>query len=261
MGVGALDHDVRIKHLLRADVDYARPPRGGEGIFDLAGDLSGKLVLDYGCGLGPYRDRIERRGGRWVGVDLAGPNCSVVCDGLQLPFRDASFGGVLCAAVLEHMPEPDRTMEEVRRVLVPGGKLFGYVAFLEPLHGMSYFHMSHLGLEYLLLKHGFRPEHIFAPHIGPAYLLECVLFPKRVPGLQPVVRRVSQWSCAGLLWMNRILREIMLHVQRRPEAGDPGERKRYRELLALRFAVGLNFVAVREDLPSEVVTGYGALIQ
>ncbi len=28
MGVGALDHDVQIKHLLRPGIDYARPPRG-----------------------------------------------------------------------------------------------------------------------------------------------------------------------------------------------------------------------------------------
>lgn len=39
-----------------------------------------------------------------------------------LPFRDASIGGVLCVAVLEFVPAPDRALAEMARVLRPGGR-------------------------------------------------------------------------------------------------------------------------------------------
>ena len=147
---GALDQDVRITDQLNPDIDFTRPPGGGDELFEIVGNLSGKRILDVGCGLGPYKVEIEKRGGKWVGIDLKGPGCSVIADGCHIPFPDGSFDGVLCAAVLEHVPDLDIFMTEIKRVLAADGVLFGYAAFLEPFHGMSYYHMTHLGLEHLL---------------------------------------------------------------------------------------------------------------
>ncbi|MFQ5510850.1 MAG: class I SAM-dependent methyltransferase [Candidatus Krumholzibacteriia bacterium] len=253
---GALDSRVRLGDQLRPDIDYRRPAGGGEALFDMVGDLAGERILDLGCGLGPYRRRLEERGARWVGLELAGPSCSVIGDGNRLPFRDGSFDGVLCSAVLEHVPEPDRVMEEMRRVLRHGGKLFGYVSFLEPFHGLSYYHMSHMGLEYLLMKHGFRPTHIFPPHNGTAYQLECMLFPRSVPVIQPLFRRLAQWSYAALLTANRATRALVRYT-----LGKGREQGEYGRLLALRFAVGFNFIAERGAMPDSVPSGYRTLIK
>lgn len=245
MGKGVLDDQLRMDKLLRTDVDYERPPRGGDALFDLAGDLRGCTVLDLGCGLGPYRREIESRGARWVGLDLSGPGPTVVGDGLRLPFRAASFDAVLAAAVLEHIPEPTRFMEELARVLRPGGTLFGYVSFLEPFHGISYFHMSHMGVEYLFLSTGFQPRRIFPAHVGVPFQVETMLFPKRVPALQPLVRVLLRLRVAVFLWMNRMAREVLMAKRRLPREQREKERRQYRLLLGLRFAVGFNFVAER----------------
>ncbi len=260
MGKGALDHRLTVADHLRSDVSYERPHGGGEALFDLVGDLDGKRVLDYGCGHAPHRPHLEARGARWVGLDLAGPICSVVGQGLQLPFPNGAFDAVLCGAVLEHMPEPGQTLNEIHRVLAEGGLLFGYVAFLEPLHGLSYFHMSHLGLEYLLSAHGFRPTHIYPARVGAGWQIEGMLFPKPVPLVQPLWRTFNNAVLTGVLTLNRWARDVMLVLQRRPEAGDGEHRRQYRQLLALRYAMGFNFIARRTDGAMREASGYRAMV-
>ncbi|UCH85311.1 MAG: class I SAM-dependent methyltransferase [Candidatus Latescibacterota bacterium] len=261
-GTGALDDAVGPGDLLNPDVTYDRPPGGGDAIFDLVGDLAGKRVLDIGCGHAPYRDRLEKKGAVWTGLDLTGPACSVIGDGDQLPFRDEAFDAVFCAAVLEHIPEPDSIMSEMKRVLNNKGRIFGYVSFLEPMHGMSYFHMSHLGIERLFFKHGFRPLTIFPARIGTAYQIECLLFPKSLPVLQPVVSALLQWSFAAAYWLNGAARSLYRSLSRRSPRADPADSGRdYRRLLALRFAVGFNFVAVRDDTARASRAGYRKLVK
>lgn len=55
-------------------------------------------------------------------------------DGARLPIRDGSVDTILCTEVLEHVPEPARLVAEMRRALVPGGKLLLTVPFIQPLH-------------------------------------------------------------------------------------------------------------------------------
>jgi ubiquinone/menaquinone biosynthesis C-methylase UbiE len=250
---GALDDDVRIDDQLNPDIDFSRPRRGGDELLDLVGGLNGKRILDIGCGLGPWKAEIEKRGADWIGIDFKGPACSVIADGCHLPFRDGSFDGVLCAAVLEHVPDLDLFMAEIRRTLADNGVLFGYAAFLEPFHGMSYYHMTHLGLEHLLVKHGFRPTRIFAARNGTAYQIESMLFPRYVPVIQPVVRAVTQWSMSVTMWFNRALRAVFKTIRPSPD-GAGTDADRYRRLLSLRFAVGFNFVATRSGSPGSTPT-------
>ncbi len=256
MGRGAIDRFVRIDDLLRPDVDYARPPGGGAAFFDLIGEVRGRRVLDLGCGTGTYREPLERRGARWVGLDLGGPAASVLGDAGRLPFAGGSFDGVLCSAVLEHLPEPETMLREIHRVLAPGGRVFGYVAFLEPFHGMSYFHMTHMGLEYLLLKNGFRPARIFPSHVGAGYQLEAILFPRPVPVLQPAFRVLARGGLALALAAARAARAALFRARGRPVDGE-----RFRRLQALKFTSGLNFVAERTEGPPAPPEGYRALVR
>jgi ubiquinone/menaquinone biosynthesis C-methylase UbiE len=53
--------------------------------------------------------------------DLESPLADIKADICDLPFADASFDWVLCNHVLEHIPNDTKAMEELFRVLKPGG--------------------------------------------------------------------------------------------------------------------------------------------
>ena len=57
-----------------------------------------------------------------------------MADAGELPFENDSVDGVISIAVLEHVTDPERLLAETARVLVPGGRLFLVVPFLQPFH-------------------------------------------------------------------------------------------------------------------------------
>lgn len=251
-----MDHRLSAADLLRPGVDYRRPAGGGDGLFDLVrDDVRGGRVLDYGCGEGRWRSRIEGLGARWVGFDLNAQGATVVADAARLPFEDGCFDGVLCSAVFEHLPDLDGSLAEIRRVLKPGGVLFGYTSFLEPLHGLSYFHMSHLGLQVLLERNGFAPRNVFAARTAPAFLTESIALPRPLPVASALAR--AAWQLGDRLSIEFHLLQRRLFGKKRPDRLSQDD---YRCLLELRFAIGINFVAVRTEGDVASTAGYAALV-
>lgn len=97
-------------------------------------------LLDVGCGRGAILKLLASRANRAVGVDidtnarqlaraelmLAGlPNCSLrKGDMYRLPFADAEFNTIIIDDVLFDASKPVRALQEARRLLRPGGRLF-----------------------------------------------------------------------------------------------------------------------------------------
>jgi SAM-dependent methyltransferase len=71
----------------------------------------------------------------YVNVDLfAVPGVDVAADAEQLPFPADTFQRVECDAVLEHVRHPGKVMDEIRRVLAPGGYAHLVTPFCHPFH-------------------------------------------------------------------------------------------------------------------------------
>jgi len=114
--------------------------------FDRFGVLPGERVLDMGCGAGRHAFELFRRGADVVALDQNTSDLAEVAvmfeamvaegqvptgssaatvegDALALPFDDGEFDRIIAAEILEHIPDDRTAMEELFRVLKPGGVL------------------------------------------------------------------------------------------------------------------------------------------
>ena len=159
-------------------------------------------ILDVGCGEMPYRDLLleaPSRATRYIGLDLAGTAYSryqpdVFWNGAVIPLRDASVESALATEVLEHCPEPLRTLSEIHRVLKPGGVLLITVPFLRPLHDPPYdeYRYTPFSLERLLREAGFEVRGLRAFGGWDASLAQMLgLWVRRRP-MRETTRRVLQ---------------------------------------------------------------------
>lgn len=106
-------------------------------------------LLDLGCGFGGYTSALKDAGARVTGVDFHAIKTKdaipmVSGDGLLLPFANSSFEIVICASLIEHVPDPESLVIETLRVLKPGGYLYlSFPPFFSPVggHQFSPFHL------------------------------------------------------------------------------------------------------------------------
>ena len=122
---------IRDSRQLMSEV-IARLPQGG-------------AVLDLGCGPRDQFAPLSFLGFEYVGVDFDNPAADLLADAHSIPFADESFDCVFSYAVLEHLHNPFVAIQEVARVLKPGGWFIGTVSQGEPFHS-SYFHHTPWGL-------------------------------------------------------------------------------------------------------------------
>ena len=111
--------------------------------YERLGVKSGEQVLDLGCGAGRHAFQAVRLGARVIALDAGSDEvlqvrntlgamvsegedvdaAVVQGDALRLPFADATFDRVIISEVLEHIPDDQGAMEELARVLRPGGTM------------------------------------------------------------------------------------------------------------------------------------------
>jgi SAM-dependent methyltransferase len=121
----------------------------------------GAVVLDVGAGDAPYRElfnHCEYITSDWAGSQHeAAAGVSLVAEAHRIPLDSASVDAILMTQVLEHLPEPQRALDEAARLLRPSGKIYVSVPFVWELHEVpfDFWRFTPFSLERLLRAAGF----------------------------------------------------------------------------------------------------------
>jgi ubiquinone biosynthesis O-methyltransferase len=110
----------------------------GRLILELVGEVSGRTVLDIGCGDGEFAFELARRGAIVTGIDASAAMIEAAKDGArqrhaniafqvasaeQLPFPAEQFDIVTAVTILCFVEDATPVFREIARVLRPGGRL------------------------------------------------------------------------------------------------------------------------------------------
>lgn len=123
-------------------------------------------VLDVGCGIMPYRKIIlqNKQVVSYIGMDLENSDYyndikpDILWNGRKIPMEDRSVDCIMATEVLEHCFEPQELLNEIFRVLKPGGMFFCTVPFIWHLHEIPHdaYRYTPYSLEKLLSGSGFK---------------------------------------------------------------------------------------------------------
>ena len=134
----------KIYHALMPNARYLRAYR--DALKDLGNDeeeyrkafrefiakSAGKQCLQIGVMMG------AKWAPHWIAADLfdTSPLIDYNYDVQDLKFADETFDVVACTAVLEHVPRPQKAVDELHRVLRPGGEIWVGLPWVQPYHQM-----------------------------------------------------------------------------------------------------------------------------
>lgn len=214
-------------------------------LYTLAEIVKNSKVVDIGCGYGHNRSIIEQAGGEWVGVEaFEGGAQTVIASAEDLPFEDNSFDIAIMDAVLEHIPDVGKAFAEVGRVLRPGGKFIGYVAFMECFHEISYSHLSFKALEHYASINGMKLTRISGgASFGIDYHLSVCLYP--IP--TALLRKLVAASMRALFKLKSRISYLGLRRKRKlPRAEAKALAQLYYQVECLRQSHGFSYVIEKQ---------------
>ncbi len=149
--------------------------------IDSHANITGKKVLDIGCGGGILSESMAAKGATVTGIDLSGKALAVARlhlleSGNTVEYREisaeqlaseapASYDIVSCMEMLEHVPNPASTIAACAALVKPGGRVF----FSTINRNLKAYLLAVIGAEYVL-KMLPKGTHDYAKFIKPSEL-------------------------------------------------------------------------------------------
>lgn len=164
-------------------------------------------LYDVGCGEKPFAAFLKDRVAKHVGVDIDygfydASFIDLAGSADDLPLKDGEADAILSSQVIEHLPDPEKSIAEAARVLKSGGILFLSYPYLYPMHAPPYdfARLSEFALDRMLETHGL--ELVERRRLAGFWYLMGALTPIYLQGLPPV-RALRLAKPLG--WMVRML--------------------------------------------------------
>lgn len=216
--------------------------------YDRLGVGAGTKVIDVGCGAGRHSFEAFRRGADVIAFDQSASDLNdvdeilqamkeqgevpasakgeaVKGDALDLPYSDGTFDCVIASEILEHVPEDDRAIAELVRILKPGGALAITVprwlpericwALSDEYHANEGGHIRIYRADELrdrVLAHGLRLTHTHHAHAlhSPFWWLKCAVGSEKSnhPAVE-AYHKLLVWDMVSQPWLTRTAESLL----------------------------------------------------
>ena len=221
--------------------------------YDRLGLRAGDLLLDLGAGNGRHAFEALKRGARVVAFDYdrlelveaatlmtamedegeaptGGLGTAVNGDAVHLPFPDGTFDRIIAAEVLEHVPDDGGALDELARVLKPGGRLAAtspawlseticwrlsdqyHAPYVEGGHVRIY---TEPELRRKMRAAGLEPGHSHHAHAlhSPYWWIRCAVGPEDDEHpLEQAYHRLLVWDMEEQPWITRMAERVLQPV-------------------------------------------------
>ena len=127
-------------------------------------ELKEKIILNIGSGIDIIHPEV-------LNLDIFPfKNVDLVTDATKLPIRDGTVDMIITQSALEHIPDAELAIQEICRVIKPGGFVYISIPFLMPFHASpnDYIRLTHEGIKH---KFGIFEQQRIGMNGGPASAL------------------------------------------------------------------------------------------
>jgi len=107
-------------------------------------ELKEKIIINIGSGIKGIHSEV-------INLDIFPfKDVNVVTDATKLPFQDNSVDMIITESTLEHIPDVDLAINEICRVVKPGGFAYISIPFMMPFHASpnDFFRLTHEGIKH-----------------------------------------------------------------------------------------------------------------
>ncbi|MFC1515900.1 class I SAM-dependent methyltransferase, partial [Thermodesulfobacteriota bacterium] len=149
----------------------------------LKSDLRSLSVLDVGSSTGIMANYLSKHFERVTGIDIDGTAIRfakktfqranldfALCDAMNFGFQEKMFDVVICTHVYEHVPDADRLMREIHRVLIPKGICYfaadNRLNIIEPHYNLPFLSVMPRTLAHMYIKIASKSDFYHERHLS-----------------------------------------------------------------------------------------------
>lgn len=182
-------------------------------------DLKSFSVLDVGCSTGFITNYLSNFCGRVVGIDIDGTAIEfaerqfarsnlnfVLSDSQKTKFSDNAFDAVICAHIYEHVPDSGRLLDEIFRVLKPGGVCYfaagNRLNVMEPHYHLPFLSILPRAFAHIYVRIARKSKFYYEKHLTYWGLKRLVCKFERIDYTKKIIRHPDRFKASYMLKPN-----------------------------------------------------------
>lgn len=176
-------------------------------------DSKSKVVVCMGSGEEEEYKKLFSNYNDIIRIGLAhNGNVDIFGDAMDFPVKDNSVDLIVSSSVLEHVINPEKCVNEIFRILKPGGKIYAEIPFMRTFHmaPIDYQRYTYEGIEQLFKRHGFEMEKkgVCSGPFNAIVLFNIDVLKMFLPNSLLFLVKIAAWIMQPIKYLDRLVEGV-----------------------------------------------------